>query len=113
FAEELVGRRLVRKGRVLDRVVQYIRRLVAREGALDVNQDARHGLRVNRVVADLADGTVPLAVVASLWTDRRDVDFDRHTQVAVALADQAAEVAKLVVAILSGVAGHDETTVAA
>ena len=109
FVEELVRGSLVRKGAVLGRVAQHIGGLVAGQRALDVEKGARHFLPVLAVVADAADGAVPLARrAARRGANLADVDLDVDAEVRPALLDGVPQIAERDGAVLAGVARDDE-----
>src|SRR5262245_37639791 len=56
FVEPLFRRRLLRKRRVRPRVVGHIDRLVAGERRLEIDEDAVLRLRIDRRIANRADG---------------------------------------------------------
>ena len=60
LVEELVGGRLVGKRRVAAGVLLKVGGLVAGHRRLDVDEHAGHLAAVDVVVADLADGAVPM-----------------------------------------------------
>ena len=104
FAEPLVGGRIVRKIAALAPVLKNIGRLVTSNGGLNIDLDPRPCLRPHVVAADGIHGTRGLAQLRS--TQRMEVASigpNINTQVIPALADNIAEVRKLVVAILGSI----------
>ena len=93
FIEKLICRGLVREVGVAAGIVPHVRRFVARERGLQVDQKPFRGSGVDQIVADGADGMVPLAPMRPiLLAQTVHIYFDFHAKVDPNLSDRISQI---------------------